>query len=215
LSPGTRNCFVGGVVVNCLSMRTDSVIVEGNRWNFVPRMICNPSAAGGVQQLVIPDIADSVMVTAAPGGVQSILTYSQASVAGTIAFIRVTAGGQGYTTASVVVGGSGTGATAQAVVANGAVIGVVLSNAGSGYGAMGTQVPVVITGDGTGATAFSYAGLAVPEERRLLIRCNCSVLFSRSGSWPVQENASGADLTVPANASVVWTGTWNTWRSDH
>jgi hypothetical protein len=101
------------------------------------------------------------------------------------------------------------------VVANGTVIGVVLTNAGSGYGTMGTQVPVVITGDGTGATAFGYAGLPVPEERQLLIRCNCSVLFTRSGSWPVQENASGADLTVPANASVIWTGTWNTWRSDH
>jgi parallel beta-helix repeat protein len=210
-----RNCFVGGVVTNCLSARTDSVIVEGNLWNFAPRMVCNPSAAGGLQQLVIPDIADSVMVTASPGGVQSILTYSQASVAGTIGFIRVTAGGQGYTAASVAVGGSGLGAAAQAVVANGAVIGVVLTNAGSGYGAMGTQVPVAITGDGTGATAFGYAGLPVPEERQLLIRCNCSVLFTYSGSWPAQVSASAADLTVPANASVIWTGTWNTWRSDH
>ena len=87
----------------------------------------------------------------------------------------MTAGGQGYTTASVAVGGSGAGAAARAVVANGAVIGVVMTGAGSGYGAMGTQVPVTITGDGTGATAFGYAGLPVPEERRLLIRCNCSV----------------------------------------
>lgn len=210
-----RNCFVGGDVNNCLSARTDSVIVEGNRWNFVPRFITNPSNNGGVQQLVVPDIADSVMVTGAPGGVQSMLTHSQASVAGTIGFIRVTAGGQGYTTASVAVGGSGTGAAAQAVVHNGAVIGIVLTSAGSGYGAMGTQVSVTITGNGSGATAVGYAGLPVPEERRLRIRCNCGVLFTRSGSWPVQENASGADLTVPANASIVWTGTWNTWRADH
>ncbi len=210
-----RNCFVGGDVNNCLSAGTDSVIVEGNRWNFVPRFVCNPSDNGGVQQLVVPDIADHAMVTAAPGGVQSMLTHSQASVAGTIGFIRVTAGGQGYTNASVAVGGSGTGAAARAVVANGAVIGVVMTSAGSGYGAMGTQVPVTVTGDGTGATAFGYAGLPVLEERRLLIRCNCSVEFTCSGSWPVQENASGTDLTVPANASVSWTGTWNTWRSDH
>ena len=210
-----RNCFVGGVVVNCLSAGTDSVTVEGNRWNFVPRFVYNPSANGGVQQLVVPDIADSVMVTAAPSGVQSILTYSQASAAGSVGFIRVTAGGQGYTMASVAVGGGGTGAAAHAVVANGAVIGVVLTNAGSGYGAMGTQVPVTISGNGSGATAVGYAGLPVPEERRLVIRCNCSVLFTRSGSWPVQENAAGVDLTVPANASVIWTGTWNTWRSDH
>jgi hypothetical protein len=30
----------------------------------------------------------------------------------------------------------------------------------------------------------------------------------------VQENATGADLTVPANASLTWTGTWNSWRAD-
>ena len=209
-----RNCFVGGEVTNCLSIRTDQVIVEGNRWNFVPRIICNPSVSAGVQELVVPDIADSVMVTSAPGGVQSILSNSQASVAGTIGFVRVTAGGQGYTAAAVTVGGSGAGAAAQAVVSNGAVIGVALTAAGSGYGAMGTQVPVTISGNGTGATAVGYAGLPVPEERRLLIRCNCSVLFSYSGSWPAQVNASGADLTVPANTSIIWTGTWNTWRSD-
>ena len=210
-----RNCFVGGAVDNCLSVRTNSVIVEGNRWNFVPRFIYNPSNTGGVQQLVVPDIADSVMVTAAPAGVQSMLTYSQASVAGAIGFIRVTAGGQGYTTASVAVGGSGTGATAQALLSSGAVIGIALTNAGSGYGAMGTQVPVTITGNGSGASAFAYAGLPVPEERRLQVRCNCSVVFTATGSWPGQVNASGADLTVPANASVTWTGTWNSWRADH
>ncbi len=209
-----RNCFVGGDVGNCLTAGTDSVIVEGNRWNFVPRLVCNPTANGGVQQLVVPDIADSVMVTAAPSGVQSMLTASQARVAGTIGFIRVTAGGQGYTAASVAVGGSGAGAAAQAVLANGAVIGVMMTSAGSGYGAMGTQVPVTITGNGTGAAAFGYAGLPVPEERQLLIRCNCSVLFTRSGSWPLQDNSAGADLTVLANASVIWTGTWNTWRAN-
>jgi hypothetical protein len=208
-----RNCFVGGEVSNCLSASTDSVIIEGNRWNFVPRFVCNPINNYGAQQLVVPDIADSVMVTAAPSGVQSMLTSSQASAAGRVGFIRVSAGGQGYTTASVTIGGSGTGATAQAVMANGAVIGVVMNSAGSGYGAMGTQVPVTITGNGSGATAFGYAGLPVPEERQLLVRCNCSVVFTCAGSWPVQENASGADLTVPANASVIWTGTWSTWRS--
>lgn len=210
-----RNCFVGGDVTDCLSVRTDSVIIEGNRWNFAPRLFCNPSMAGGVQEMVIPDIADSVMVTAAPGGVQSMLTASQAAVAGAIGFIRVIAGGQGYTVASVAVGGSGTGAVAQAVLANGAVIGIMLSSAGSGYGAMGTQVPVTISGDGSGASAVGYSGLPVPEERRLLVRCNCNVLFTGSGSWPAQVSAAGTDLTVPANGSIVWTGTWNTWRAGH
>lgn len=210
-----NNCFVGGDLYNCLSARTDSLIVEGNRWNFNPRIICNPSDHGGVQQLVIPDIADSTMVTVAPGGVQSMLTHSQASTAGTIGFIRVTNGGEGYSVASVNVGGNGAGASARPLLANGAIIGVEMISVGSGYGAMGTQVPVVITGDGFGASAVGYAGLPVPEERRLTVRCNCTVLFRRTDSWPAQENASGTDLRVPANASVIWTGTWNTWRSDH
>ena len=210
-----NNCFVGGDVYNCLSARTDSLVVEGNRWNFSPRIICNPSNNGGVQQLVIPDIADSTMVTVAPEGVQSMLTHSQASTAGAIGFIRITASGEGYSVASVNVGGSGAGATARPLLANGAIIGVEMISGGSGYGAMGTQVPVVITGDGSGASAVGYAGLPVPEERRLIVRCNCAVLFHRTNSWPVQENASGADLSVSANASVIWTGTWNTWCSDH
>jgi hypothetical protein len=210
-----RNFFVGGVVNNCLSAHTDSVIVEGNRWNFAARLICNPTAVGSVQEVVVPDIADSVMITAAPAGVQSILTYSQASTAGTIGFIRITAGGQGYTKASVVVGGAGSGAAAQVVIDGGVVISVMMTSAGSGYGAMGIEVPVTISGDGSGASAFAYVGLPVPEERRLLIRCNCTTVFTRSGSWPVQENASGNDLTVQANASMTWTGTWNSWCADH
>ena len=209
-----RNCFLGGDVTNCLSLLTDSVLVEGNRWNFVPRLICNPGNAAGVQQLVFPDIADTVMVTSAPAGVQSMLSTSQARVAGAIGFIRVTAGGQGYTTATVAVQGSGTGATAQAVLANGSVIGIALTAGGSNYGAMGTQVAVAITGDGTGAQAVAYAGLPVPEERRIVVRCNCEVRFARSGSWPVQDNALGTDLDVPANASMGWSGAWNTWRAE-
>lgn len=165
-------------------------------------------------RLVFPDIADTVMVTSAPAGVQSMLSTSQARVAGAIGFIRVTAGGQGYTTATVAVQGSGTGATAQAVLANGSVIGIALTAGGSNYGAMGTQVAVAITGDGTGAQAVAYAGLPVPEERRIVVRCNCEVRFARSGSWPVQDNALGTDLDVPANASMGWSGAWNTWRAE-
>jgi hypothetical protein len=209
-----RNCFSGGAVANCLSANTDSIIVEENKWNFTARFICNPAPANGVQQIVLPDIANDIMVTAAPAGVQAMLTSSQANVAGTLAFVRVTAGGQGYTTAAVTIGGSGSGAAAKVILSNGAVVGVAMTSAGGGYGQMGTQVPVTITGDGSGAAAYGYAGLPVPEERRLRVRCNCPVLFSRSASWPVQENSTGADLTVAANASISWTGTWNTWRAD-
>jgi hypothetical protein len=208
------NHFTGtGDVGRCLWANTDSVIVERNRFNFTARFICNPVPSGAGQMLVYPDIADAVMVTDAPGGVQSMISSYQARVQGQLSFVRVTASGSGYTHASVSIGGAGSGAAAAAVISNGAVIGVVVTSAGAGYGAVGASVPVSISGDGAGAAATGYAAPPLPEERRLLIRCNTAVRFSRAGSQPLQENWTLADITVPANANVEWTGSWGSWRA--
>lgn len=71
--------------------------------------------------------------------------------AGGVSAVTVTAGGSGYTSATVAFsGGGGSGATATATVAAGAVTAVTVTAAGSGY----TTTPTVtISGDGTGATA--------------------------------------------------------------
>jgi hypothetical protein len=212
-----RNCFVGATgsanVVQCLVADTDSLIIEGNHYNFSARFTCDPVALNSLQTLVFPDIAESVMVTVAASGVQSMLSSYQAALQGKISFVRVTAAGSGYTTASVAIGGAGSGAAAQAVLASGALLGVVVTARGSGYGPVGTAVPVTITGDGTGAQAVAYAAPPVPEERRVLVRCNCPVLFNLSGSSPLQENWTGADLTIPANGAAQWIGTWGTWQA--
>jgi hypothetical protein len=212
-----RNCFVGTTgsasAAQCLVADTDSLIVEGNHYNFSARFTCNPVTLNSLQTLVFPDIAENVMVTVAPSGVQSMLSSYQAALQGQISFVRVTAAGSGYTTARVAIGGAGSGATAQAVLANGTVLAVVLTARGSGYGPVGTTVPVTITGDGAGAQAVAYAAPPVPEERHLVVHCNCPVLFSRSGSNPVQENWTGADLTIAANGTAQWVGTWGTWRA--
>ena len=65
----------------------------------------------------------------------------------------VTAGGSGYTAATVAFsGGGGSGAAATAVVSGGAVISITITTAGSGY----TSAPTMtISGDGTGATAIA------------------------------------------------------------
>jgi hypothetical protein len=211
-----RNDFVGtngAVVGNCLWPATDSVIVEGNRWNASPRFICNPVATGSVQRLVFPDIADCVMVTDAPGGVQSIISAYQAVAEGQLTFVRITAGGQGYTHASVTVGGAGSGAVASAFVSNGAVIGVAVTAAGGGYGPIGAQVPITISGDGSGGAAVGYASTPLCEERQIRVRCNCAVVFSRVGSSPQQENWTLTDLTVAANGDVDWVAAWGMWRA--
>ncbi len=211
-----RNSFVGtngAQLANTLWANTDSIIVEGNRWNLSQRFVVNPTAIGGLQTLLVPDIADSLMITTAPTGVQSMVGMYQAQSAGGITFIRVTAGGSGYTAATISVTGSGTGATATAMLSNGVLIGVVVTNPGSGYGPTGTQVTITVTGNGTGATATGWCGLPVPEERRLVVRCNTAVHFTRVGSAPLQENWTYTDLNVPAAADVEWIGTWGTWRA--
>jgi hypothetical protein len=211
-----RNEFVGingAVVGNCLWAATDSVVIEDNRWNATPRFICNPSTSGGLQQVVFPDIADCVMITAAPAGVQSMISNYQAMTQGQVGFVRVTAGGHGYTHAAVAIGGTGTGAAATAVISNGAIIGVVVTAPGANYGAVGASVPVTISGDGTGAAATGYASVPLPDERQLRLRCNQAVTFARAGSVPAQENWTLADLTVPAFGDVDWAVAWGIWRA--
>ena len=136
-----------------------------------------------------------------------------AQVAGSIAFVRVTNSGSGYTGADVVIGGNGTGAAARVVISGGTVIGIVVTSRGGGYGPTGTMVPVTITGDGVGATATAWSGLPVPEERRLRTRCDVPVVFARAASAPLLDNYTGADLTVPANAEITWRGAGGAWRA--
>jgi hypothetical protein len=211
-----RNHFIGSGgawIGNAFWPNTDQVIIEENRWNFTQRFFANPTTYNGLQTVLLPDIADSIMISTAPSGVQSMLTNYQVATSGQITFVRVNTGGSNYTTATVAIAGSGTGATAQAVISQGVIIGIVVTSPGSGYGVAGATVPVTITGTGTGATATAYASVPIPEERRMRVRCNVAVKFNRSGSNPVQENWTATDITVAANADVEWIGTFNTWRA--
>jgi hypothetical protein len=211
-----RNVFIGSndaQVGKCLWAATDSVLVEGNRWNASSRFVCNPALVSGLQQVVFPDIAKTVMLTAVSGPIQSMVSSYQAATAGEIVFARITAGGSDYTHASVAIGGVGTGATAQAVIANGAIIGIEITAPGAGYGPLGTAVPLTISGDGEGAAATTVSGLMLSEERSLRVRCNTAVTFARVGSAPLQENWTLADLVVPAYGDVDWTVTYGAWRA--
>ena len=211
-----RNAFFGSDsanIANCLWAHTDSVIIEGNHWNNTQRFICNPLQVGSLEQVQFPDIADSIMITYAPGGVQSMQSLHQASSLGQITFIKVTAGGSGYTQATVAVAGSGTGCTAVANITDGVIIGIGVTNPGGGYGGIGASASVTVTGDGTGATATASVGLPVLEERRLKVECNSAVVFARSISQPLQDNWTLFDFTAPANSGVEWIGTFGSWRA--
>jgi hypothetical protein len=211
-----RNVFIGtndAVASKCLWPGTDSVLIEGNRWNAAGRFVCNPIAANGLQTVVFPDIAEAVMLTEASAPVQSMLSAYQAATSGELVFARVTSGGSGYSTATVTLGGAGTGAAAQAVISGGAVIGIEVTAPGTGYGPPGTAIPVTIYGDGTGATAMAVSGVPMPEERSLRVHCNTGVTFARTGSNPLQENWTLTDLAVPTFGDVDWTVTFGAWRA--
>ncbi len=212
-----RNRFMGTgttTIADCLTAATDSVLISENSWNDSALLTINPLASGsGPQTLVFPDIADEIMITSAAGPIASMVSASQYALAGAIGFVSVVAGGTNYTEASVAIGGPGTGATATALLRNGAIIGIALSAPGSGYGAIGTTIPVTISGDGTGAEAIAYVSAPLPAGRRLRTRCNEAVVFTRIGSAPFQENWTLFDLTVPANSEVAWTVTYGAWRA--
>ena len=212
----TGNKFVGEAPISsalCLFPATDSVFISGNSWNFTKRPIANPYQNGTRQEILFPDIIDEIMVTYAPLGVQTMITNSQSSNFGQLTFIKVTSGGANYTTATVAVAGSGSGGSAATYISNGSVLGIYVVNAGTGYGPSGTTWPVTITGDGTGAAATAFAGIPLPDARRLRVHCNCPVLFTRVGSAPLQENWTAFDLTAPANSDVEWTAAYGMWRA--
>lgn len=74
---------------------------------------------------------------------------STAAIDGGIHNIKVTAGGTGYSSASIVVTGDGTGFAGTVTLNSGVVTGIVVTNPGTGY----TIAHAEITGNGTGATA--------------------------------------------------------------
>jgi hypothetical protein len=188
---------------------SNAVIIQGNIWNFSPHVpVASSISAGGGNQIVYPDLLDEVLVTAATNPVSTLQSLRQQALSGQLGFIAVTAGGAGYTSATVNISGDGAGASAIAYVSNGAVIGIALNNAGSGY----SHASVSIVGNGAGAAASAQIGLPVLEQRTLTLRCAAPVVFSRPAtSNPPQQNWSGYDFTVPANASVTFNAHGGAW----
>jgi hypothetical protein len=196
-----------------LWLHTDAAVARGNRWNNQARFTAQANAVAGLEALVVPDVADEVLVTSAPAPIASVLTNHQADTLGQIVFIKVTAGGAGYTQAQIAIAGTGTGAAATAVVSNGSLCWIVVTNPGSGYGPVGAAVTVTITGDGSGAMAAAYAGLPVLEGRRLRLACNCQMQLALAGSSPPQTSWTGFASTVPAFGAVDLEGVFGSWRA--
>jgi parallel beta-helix repeat protein len=204
----------GSAIINqAVWLHTDAAVLGGNHWNNQARFSVQANPVANLEALVVPDIAEDVLVTAAPAPIASILTSHQADTLGQVTFIKVTSGGSGYTQAQISIGGSGSGAAASAVVNNGAVVWIIVTNAGSGYGTIGSSAPITITGDGSGAAATAYVGLPVLEGRRLRLVCNCQLQFTLLGASPPQQSWTGYQSTVPAFAVMELEGVFGAWRA--
>ena len=194
-----------------LWIHTDSAAIWGNRWNNTAQFEIGASLVGEYSALVLPDVADRVFVTSAPPLINAVLTEHQVATLGQITFLRISHGGSGYTRAQAAITGSGSGAMADAVCGNGQVIGLLVTNPGSGYGAIGASATVDITGDGSGATAAAYVGLPVLTGRNLQIACNAPVRLTVDGASPPQKTWSQYDLTIPAFGAADLMGAFGGW----
>jgi parallel beta-helix repeat protein len=204
----------GSATVNqAMWLHTDAAVVRGNRWNNQARFAVQANVIAGLEALVVPDVAEEVLVTLAPEALQSIMTEHQADTLGQIVFIKVIAGGGGYTQAQVAIAGTGYGASANAVVADGQVVWIVITNPGSGYGLIGSPVQITLTGDGSNASAVGYVGLPVLEGKQLRLSCNCQVQLSLSSSSPAQQSWTGFNATIPAFGAADMEGVFGGWRA--
>ena len=202
----------GSATVNqALWIHTDAAVVFGNRWNNTAQYSVQESQVGQTASLVVPDTADEVLITAAAAPIYSVITAHQLDTLGQVVFVRVDNGGQDYTTARVSFSGSGSGAAAQAICSGGQVVGILVTNPGSGYGGFGTQLTPIISGDGSGAAATAYVGLPVLPGRKLRVCANAQLRLNLSGSAPAQQTWSQYSLTVPAFGAVDLVGAFGGW----
>ena len=135
----------GANLTNAISAYTDTITIRGNLLNFTPRWPVNPVSVNGVYTLTVPDIVDAVSISQSSAPVSSIITAQASQMEGQITFVKVADPGLGYTSADGQFFRHGDGRGGNGLGFRRQVIGIQMTNFGSGYGA-GTTV--TITGNG-------------------------------------------------------------------
>jgi len=200
---------------NCLRARTNDYTVKGNLFNgdSIIGSHYGPSVINGYQTFRYLDIADTIQLSSSATAIQSILSMNASTYSSYLNFIIVTSGGSGYTSAPTVnIAGSG-GASAQAFIFGGVVLGIRMTNFGSGYISSSPPAVSFTGGGGTGAAATAYIGLLPPSKRELRIICNNAILFAETGTNPPQNNYTEATITAPAGTSISWFFTFGSWNA--
>lgn len=157
---------------------------------------------------VLPDVGDDFFITGTTG-ITSIRTYSSDALNQKVRHVQITSGGSGYNPASPptvsFTGGGGVGAAGTALVSNsGAVIGVNMTNGGSGY----TSAPTV--GFSSGAAAgTARVGCDNFQGRQIALRFTGGVLTVTNGNNLIlngnfTSGAGGASILVLCGAFGNW-----------
>lgn len=193
-------------VQNCLKIIAANPTIDNNAVNEnATRVVSITSNVANV-----PDALDYIIFNTATT-VNKLRYYSNSLMEGKVAWVAVSVGGSGYTSAPTVTftGGGGTGAAATALINDGQVVGVIMTNNGSGY----TSAPTIgfTGGGGTGATATAQFQLPVSNHRKLDIYCNAAVTFTAAGT-PAIDSVAGTDISISAKGCLSLRSYTNAWR---
>jgi parallel beta-helix repeat protein len=151
------NLIRGSTSNNAIQIATDSFNCSNNV--FLDDI--GGTSIASATTLVVPDWSDTISITGTTA-ITDIKSYSQNAYFEKVAWVEVTNGGSGYTSAPTVSfsGGGGSNAAATAYIGSaGTVTGVLLSNYGSGY----TSAPAVAFTGGGGSSAAATAQVGVPN----------------------------------------------------
>jgi hypothetical protein len=178
-----------------------STVYSNNAINNKTIPTLNVSASG---TLVVPEWVQTfnVIPTAESLSISQILTSTQANVGSSgIAYVEVTNGGSLYTstTGYTITGGAGSNSSYVVFPWDGKISGIRVGDSGSGYGSLGSTVPLTITNSvsGSGATAVGYVGLPWSQYRQIKI--------NNFGSYPI--SIEGATLPINSTMEIVFSGT--------
>lgn len=190
-----------------------SAVIDGNIHNGVYKVFVDQNGGGDI---VVPLVylggqASNVSATT---NVRSIITPDISNFGGqtSVLYVIPSAGGSGYTGATVIVF-SGTGCTGQAAAAeiiSGVIIGVKMSNFGSGCSGTVT-VSATDSGGGTGAT-FTVGTLPhIPTGSTLNFIGNSNFLLQRNGGFVTLNQPRAIPMTNQSTVQLVAlsSNTWN------
>jgi parallel beta-helix repeat protein len=178
-----NNLIRNATINNAIQLATADFLCSGNYGDNSGNV-----TVASATTMVIPDWPDVVQVTGTTTISGGIKTYSENLFFEKVAWIEITDGGTGYTSAPTVSfsGGGGTGATADAFVDSSGKVGAILvRNYGSGY----TSAPTVAFtgGGGSGATATAQVGVPNRTGRKVTLVFNNTCQLDHAGGVFLQD----------------------------